>query len=159
MIARRWFLAVLLMASALPMAADPNLPPARWWRRPEVVERLGITDDQQARLDQIFRSNASDLIDLKAEVDKSAVELRGELDQAQLNRQNIQRVAARLNAARSKLFERELMMLVEMRAVLSDTQWNRMRTALDNMSGPMQQRGMRQPQMRRGPMGNPRKPQ
>jgi hypothetical protein len=77
------------------------------------------------------------------------VALRGELDQSQLNRANIQRIAAHLSEARARLFERELGMLVDMRAVLSDQQWNRMRTELDQLKEqPRQQmmpRKMRQP--------------
>ena len=30
-------------------AAD--LPPGKWWRRPEIVQKLELTEDQQNRLD------------------------------------------------------------------------------------------------------------
>jgi hypothetical protein len=42
------------------------------------------------------------------------------------------------------LFERELMMLVDMRSVLSETQWNRMRQMLERI----QERPLGQQQMR-----------
>ena len=66
-------------------------------------------------------------------MEKANLALRSELDAAQLNRQNIQRQAARLSEARARLFERELMMLVDMRAVLTDTQWNQMRRELERL--------------------------
>ena len=129
------FLAVLFATSAF-----AQLPPGKWWRRPEVAQRLELTEDQQSRLDGIFRGAANDLIDLKAELDKQSIALRGELDQPQLNRANIRQIAARLNEARSRKFERELMMLVDMRGVLNDMQWNQMRQAVDRMPNrPMQQ--------------------
>jgi len=100
-----------------------------------------LTDDQQSRLETIFRGNANDLIDLKAEVEKSNIALRGELDRPQLDRAAIRRIAVRLNDARARLFERELMMLVDMRSVLNDTQWNRLRSELDRINrGQQQQR-------------------
>jgi hypothetical protein len=125
------FAIVLMMAFAA--SAFAQLPAGKWWRRPEIIRQLGLAEDQQTRLDTVFRSAANDLIDLKAEVDKRTIELRGDLDQSQLNRASIQKVAERLNDARSRLFSRELSMLVDMRGVLTDDQWNRMRNSLDVM--------------------------
>jgi hypothetical protein len=48
------------------------------------------------------------------------------------------------------MFERELMLLVDMRSVLTETQWNRMRTALER-------REEQRPQMQGGPMRRPRR--
>src|SRR5512140_3808930 len=105
-------------------AADGNpLPPGKWWRRPEIVHQLALSTEQQSKLDTIFRESASQLIDLRGEVEKRAIDLRGELDQPQLNRQAMQRAAQRLSDARGRLFERELMMLYDMRHVLTADQW------------------------------------
>jgi len=134
---KRLAVAILFLATTV-MAAD--LPPGRWWRQPAIVQMLVLTDDQQSRLESIFRGNANDLIDLKAEVEKSNIALRGELDRPQLDRAAIRRVAVRLNDARARLFERELMMLVDMRSVLNDTQWNRLRSELDRVNRGQQQR-------------------
>jgi Spy/CpxP family protein refolding chaperone len=133
---KRLAFAILLFATSV-MAAE--LPPGRWWRQPAIVQMLALTDDQQSRLEGIFRGAANDLIDLKGEVEKSNIALRGELDRPQLDRAAIRRVAVRLNEARSRLFERELMMLVDMRSVLNDTQWNRLRNELDRLNRPQQQ--------------------
>lgn len=134
---KRLAVAILFLATTV-IAAD--LPPGRWWRQPAIVQMLVLTDDQQSRLESIFRGNANDLIDLKAEVEKSNIALRGELDRPQLDRAAIRRVAVRLNDARARLFERELMMLVDMRSVLNDTQWNRLRSELDRVNRGQQQR-------------------
>ncbi len=142
---RGWAVAAFALLLATSAFAGPDLPPGKWWRRPEIVQQLGITEDQQTRLENIFRGAAADLIDLKAEVDKQSVQLRGELDQPVLNRGNIQRIAAKLNEARGHLFERELMMLIDMRGVLTDQQWKQMRAELDRMGN--------QPAMPRQGMG------
>jgi heavy-metal resistance protein len=137
---RLFVIAFLLIASTV---SAQQLPPGRWWRAPRIVETLGLTDEQQTRLEAIFRGAANDLIDRKAEVEKQNVALRGELDQRQLNRQAIQQISARLSEARGRLFERELMMLVDMRGVLNEEQWTRLRDELDRMKqqqGPQQRR-------------------
>jgi Spy/CpxP family protein refolding chaperone len=138
---------ILLTLTTLFVAvgAFAQLPPGKWWRRPEIVQALNLSDEQQDRLEAIFRSSAIDLIDLKAEVDKAAIALRGELDRPQLDRAAIRRMATRLSEARGRLFDRELTMLVEMRSVLTDPQWNRMRNEIDRLERPPMQRQTQRP--------------
>ena len=131
--------AFLLAATS---AFSQQLPPGKWWRRPEIVQSLNLSNDQQDKLDEIFRAAASELIDLRAEVEKANIALRGELDRPQLDRVAIHRIATHLSDARAKLFDRELMMLVDMRGVLNDQQWNRMRNELNKLQ---QQRPMQRP--------------
>ena len=140
---------IALALLALGMTASAmDLPPGKWWRRPEVIQMLSLTEDQQNRLETISVKSANELIDLRGEVEKANVALRAELDQPQLNRDAIRRTAVHLNEARGRLFERELMMLVDMRAVLSETQWNRMRQTLERMPE-RQQMQQQRPNMRR----------
>ena len=127
---KRLLLAALVLVFATSAFAQ-NLPPGKWWRRPEIVQSLNLAEEQQNKLETIFRTASSDLIDLRGEVEKQNINLRGDLDQSQLDRATIRRDAQRLSDARTRLFERELMMLVDMRAVLTDDQWNRLRAELD----------------------------
>ena len=138
--------AVLLIAGST--LAQP-IPTGKWWRRPEIVEALNLSDEQQDRLETIFRASASDLIDFKAEIDKADIALRGELDRPQLDRAAIHRIATRLMEARGRMFDRELMMLVEMRGVLTDPQWNRLRNTLEKLQ--QQQRQAQRPMQRPRP--------
>lgn len=116
-----------------------NLPPGKWWRRPEIVQSLNLSEEQQNKLEAAFRTASNDLIDLRGEVEKQNIALRGDLDQSQLDRATIRRDAQRLSDARTRLFERELMMLVDMRAVLNDSQWDRMRSQLERFGAQQQQ--------------------
>ena len=141
---RRLFLAAALIACAA-IAQAQQLPPGKWWQRPEIVSELQLTTEQQERLDEVFRGAANDLIDAKAAVEKLQVAIRGELDRSQVRRAELQKIASQLSAARGRLFERELMMLVDMRGVLNDQQWTRIRGHLDRMQ-----------QQPRPPIGNRR---
>lgn len=129
--------AVALAGSAF---AQGNLPQGKWWRRPEIIQTLNLSEEQQDKIETIFRTASSDLIDLRGEVEKQNINLRGELDQQQLDRAAIRRDAQKLSDARGRLFERELAMLVDMRAVLNDAQWNRMRSGLLDRLGAQTQR-------------------
>ena len=135
-------LAALLLTTAV--AEAQQMPPGKWWRRDEVVRQLQLTIAQQEKLDAVFRDAADELIDAKAAVDKLHVALRGELDRPQMRRQELQRLAGQLSQARGKLFEREVLMLADMRGVLEPEQWARLRQFLDRM----QDRGQRRPEER-----------
>ena len=131
---------LLIVIAALACAAVANaqgqgMPPGKWWQRPEIIQELQLTNEQQDRLDAIFRGAANELIDAKADVEKLQVAIRGELDRTQVRKPELMRIAGQLSAARGKLFERELTMLVDMRAVLNDQQWTKMRQHLDRMQG------------------------
>lgn len=143
--------ALSLMAAA--GAQAQQMPPGKWWRRPELVRELQLNRGQQEKLDEVFRTHANDLIDTRADIEKIHVALRGELDRAQLRRSELQKLAAQLTAARGRLFERELMMLVDMRGVLEEEQWTKLRTILDRHEDRPRGDG---PPMQGGPGGRPR---
>ena len=134
------FAVLLLLVTASAFAQGPAFPPGKWWRKQEVVNQLALTKEQQSRLDEIFNATATQLVDLKAEVEKRTIELRNDLDRPQVTRQEVQKDAARLSDARAKLFEREILMLVDMRGVLSEDQWSKIREFMEDR----QQHGGRQ---------------
>ena len=159
---QRVLVAALLIAASFTLtsiAEAQQMPPGKWWRREEVARQLELTRDQQDKLDEVFRGAANELIDARGDVEKLQIALRGELDRVQLRRQELQRLAAQLTQARGKLFERELMMLADMRGILNDEQWNRLRTFLDRAQERMKpERGgnqQRRPQQRPMPRRRP----
>src|SRR3712207_1697074 len=94
---------IVVLAGASSFAQDA-LPPGKWWRQQRVVQHLELTTEQQQRLDGIFQQTAGELIDLRANVEKRSLALRYEMDQAQVNRQAVQRAATSLTDARARLF-------------------------------------------------------
>ena len=131
---KRIALAALLMLVASAALAQLNMPPGKWWRNPDIVRVLNLNEEQQDRLENISDTARIELIDLRGEVEKQSITLRMAIDRPQLDRDAIRQAAQKLNDARGRQFQRELMMLVDMRAVLTDVQWNRMRKVLDRMS-------------------------
>ena len=141
---KRVALAAALMLIASAALAQLNLPPGKWWRRPDVIQILNLSDEQQERLEHVFQSSAPDLIDARGEVEKQSIALRAALDRPQLDREQIRALAQRLNEARGRQFQRELAMLIDMRAVLTDIQWNRLRNQLDRLKEMQQERQQQQ---------------
>lgn len=126
---RRMVVLAAIVAGAMAAEAQHEMPQGRWWRRPAVAAKLELTREQQAKLDEVFQSAANELIDAKADVRKLQLALRTELEQPSVRRDEVRRLGSQLNAARGKLFDRELMMLVDMRGVLSEHQWTELQAA------------------------------
>lgn len=126
---KRFILAVAIVATAFATSAQP-MPQGKWWHRPELVRELQLTPDQQSKLDAAFNAAANDLIDAKANVEKMQIALRAELERPEIRRAQVQQIVARLNDARGRLFAREMMLLVDIRSILREPQWRRLR-ALD----------------------------
>lgn len=140
--------AIIAAFTVASMAVAADLPPGKWWKNPGIAQRLALQPDQQARLDTIFRDSANDLIDQRAEIEKLTIALRAELDQAALDRDQLRRLSSALSQARGRLFERELMMLVDMRGVLTEAQWGQLRAQIERRRG---ERGQQRPMQRKKP--------
>lgn len=116
-------LAALLGVSASARAQMPEIPPGKWWKRPVIVQKLALTADQQEKLEEIFAKNRRSFVDLKAEVDLKQIdveELMAKRDS------DPKKVAAALDAseqAKARLRKAMSMMVLDMRGVLTDRQW------------------------------------
>lgn len=153
---KRALLAIAVIACAATATMDvqgQGMPPGKWWQRPEIIQELQLTGEQQERLDEIFRGAANELIDARGAVEKLHVAIRGELDRPQVRKADLMRLADQLSDARGKLFARELGMLIDMRAVLNPQQWEKMRRHLDRMEERREDRPRQQPPMQPRPRG------
>ena len=134
-------LAGMLQAQNAP--ADPGPPPppharggrtmghhemGQWWKNPEVVSKLQLTDAQVAQLNQVFFDHKMRLIDYGADMEKQDLKLQSLLDADQPNESQVGAQVDQVLTARGKL-EREFTMLsLNLRKVLSLEQWRQLKT-------------------------------
>ncbi len=131
---RKALITIITFAILMPVGAfaqDRSLfPKGRWWRMPEVSKRLGLTVEQQRKFDSIFAERAKELIDLKASTEKHGIELRSRLETKDAAPDSVMDSAKDLGDARSRLFQKEVQMMLEMRAELTDDQWTKLQSAM-----------------------------
>ena len=111
-------------------------PPGRWWDDPDFVKKLGLSDDQQKKMDEIFNSSRLKLIDLFAAVQKeeAIMEPLVAADPPDENKllQQIDRVAQ----ARAELEKANARMLLGIRRQLSHEQWLKLKAERPPIHGP-----------------------
>lgn len=101
-------------------------PPGRWWMDPELVQKLGLTADQQKRIDALFQHNRLKLIDLSAEVQKQEAILEPLLEADHPDEAQVLAQIDRVAQARADLEKANARMLLGFRGVLTVEQWKKL---------------------------------
>jgi Spy/CpxP family protein refolding chaperone len=105
-------------------------PGGKWWKNSDLVQKVGITDAQIKKIEQIFQDFRLQLIDLNAALEKQELMLEplieaDQPDEAQVNAQ-IDKVAT----ARANLEKANTHMLLGIRRVLTTEQWKKLESQI-----------------------------
>jgi protein CpxP len=101
-------------------------PPGRWWTDPALVQRIGLTADQQKRIDTLFQQNRLKLIDLSAGVQKEEATLEPLLEADRPDESQVLAQIDRIAQARAELEKANARMLLGFRGVLTLDQWKKL---------------------------------
>jgi protein CpxP len=124
------------MAQGPPPLRRPNRPPmergfgggpsGRWWTDPALVQKLGLSADQQKRIDALFQQNRLKLIDLSAALEKEEAILEPLLEADRPEEAQVLSQIDRVAQARSELEKANARMLLGFRGVLTLEQWKKL---------------------------------
>jgi Spy/CpxP family protein refolding chaperone len=113
-----------------PVPAGP--PPAtrgfggKWWSNPEMIRQLGITAEQQKRMDDVLQQSRLKLIDLNATLEKEEVVMEGLMRGTQLDDAKILPAVDRIAQARAELEKANARLMLGLRHVLTPEQWEKL---------------------------------
>lgn len=111
-------------------------PPGRWWTDPALVQRLGLTPDQQKRIDTLFQQNRLKLIDQSAGLQKEEAILEPLLEADRPDESQVLAQIDRIAQARAELEKANARMLLGFRGVLTLDQWKRLQAEEPPRRGP-----------------------
>jgi protein CpxP len=98
-------------------------PHGRWWNNPEFAQKLGLTADQQKRMEAVFQQSRPSLMDLSATVRKEETAMEPLLAADQPDEGKILAQIDRVAQARAELEKANARMLLGLRRVLTPDQW------------------------------------
>ncbi|QNI37580.1 Spy/CpxP family protein refolding chaperone [Edaphobacter albus] len=101
-------------------------PPGMWWKNPDIVQKITLSQDQQKRMDDIFQQSRLQLIDLKANVEKQEVMLEPMLSANPPDTNKVLGQIDKVASARAELEKANAKMLLGIRGVLSADQWTKL---------------------------------
>jgi Spy/CpxP family protein refolding chaperone len=118
-------------------------PPGRWWDDPEFIKKLGLSDDQQKKMDEIFNTNRLKLIDLFAAVQKEEAIMEPLVAADPPDENKLLAQIDRVAQARAELEKANARMLLGIRRQLTHEQWLKLKAERPPMHGRMHGRGPR----------------
>ena len=101
-------------------------PPGRWWDNPEMAQKLGLTADQQKKMDEIFQQHRLKLIDLNASLQKEEAILEPLVESDQPEESKIVAQIDRVAQSRAELEKANARLLLGIRRVLNPDQWKKL---------------------------------
>ena len=119
------------LAGAMTIAASAwaqplEVPPGRWWERPRIAAELGLTDQQRTTLDTVALAHAKTMVDLKAEVEKSQLDLRAAADTEPFEAKRVREAFTAMQQRRARLEQERFELLLKVREVLTAEQWHKL---------------------------------
>jgi len=112
---------LLPVAMVLAAAGTASAQPFAWWKSEQFQRDLGLTADQSAQIDNVFRTTLPQLRETKEELDRLETTL-SRLIETDSDEGQVARHVDRVEAARGNLNKMRTMMLLHMRQVLTSDQ-------------------------------------
>jgi len=99
----------------------------RWWNNPQLAQQIGLTADQQKKMDDIMQQHRLKLIDLNAALQKQEAIMQPLMEADQPDEGKILAQIDAIAQARAELEKGNARMLLGIRQVLTPDQWKKLR--------------------------------
>jgi protein CpxP len=126
----------------------------RWWNDPKITQQIGLTADQQKKMDDIMQQHRLKLIDLNAALQKEEALMHPLIEADQPDENKILAQIDSIAQARAELEKANARMLLGIRQVMTPDQWTKLKALREEKKQEWGRdgRGMRG---ERGPGGPP----
>ena len=104
-------------------------PDGKWWTNPETAQRLGLSAEQQKKMDEVMQQNRVKLIDLRAALEKEEAAMEGFMRAPQPEDARVLPAIDRIAQARAELEKANARLMLAMRHVLTPEQWEKLHDA------------------------------
>ena len=99
----------------------------KWWKDSDLMKKLGVSDDQVAKIEKIFQDHRLQLIDLHADLEKQEAILEPLVEVDQPEESQVVAQIDKVAQARANLEKSDALMLLAIRRVLTVDQWKKLR--------------------------------
>jgi Spy/CpxP family protein refolding chaperone len=110
-----------------PLERALGVPGGKWWTRPEMAQKLGLTADQTKKMDDTFQQFRLKLIDLNASVQREETIMEPLVAAEQPDEAKIVAQIDKVAQARAELEKANARMLLGIRRLLTPEQWNKLK--------------------------------
>lgn len=101
-------------------------PHGPWWDNPEVAQKIGLTDEQKKKINDIIQQHRLKLVDLEATLKKEEIFMEPLVNADQPDEAKLLAQIDKVAQARAELEKANARMLLGVRRVLSADQWKKL---------------------------------
>jgi len=99
------------------------LPRGQWWNNPELAQKVNLSDKQLNQLQQIFRKNMSESIQVKGSIELLHFDLNSAFSEEKFDKAHAQKLLSQLLEKQMSQKKMRMHTLIDMRALLSKDQY------------------------------------
>jgi Spy/CpxP family protein refolding chaperone len=103
-------------------------PMGKWWTNSALVQKLGLNEAQVQKIEKIFQDHRTQLIDLRANVEKAEAVMQPLVEAEHPNEAQVTAQIDKIAQARANLEKSNAQMLLAIRQVLTVDQWKQLRS-------------------------------
>lgn len=96
-----------------------GIPSSKWWKRPDVAGKVGITEEEKEKLDNMYYKYRYLMIDLRSQVKKERLELEQLIDSKAFNDKACLDQFTKLQKAKNTVAAEKFRFLVQVRKLLN----------------------------------------
>jgi Spy/CpxP family protein refolding chaperone len=111
-------------------------PHGMWWKNPEIVAAIGLTTDQQKKVEDLFIQSRTQLIQLHATLETQQLQLEPVLDANPVDQPKALAAIDKIANTRADLEKANAKMLLGIRGVLTPEQWTKLQSQHPGGHGP-----------------------
>lgn len=108
------------------------MPPANWWRDPQISPAVNLSADQLTALDKIGKDQEDEIARLQRDIVVAARDVRQVVEGNEPSADDITAAGQRLRGIRDALFDRRIQMLAAERTLLTKQQWETLQQQIAN---------------------------
>lgn len=95
-----------------------GMPHGKWWKMPQAAEKLGLTQEEKEKLDEMYLEHRRQRVDLHARIQKERLELEELLDSETFDAKGCMARFERVQEAQNELAMERFKFLVQARELL-----------------------------------------
>lgn len=112
-----------------------GVPRGKWWNRTEIVQTVGITDEQVKKIENMYTAYRKDAVNLRAKMELVEIDLEQAMDAKEFNYDNAKKLVFKYNDYRSDLKKEKMVMLLNIRKMLTSEQFDKLKASRGDKKG------------------------
>ena len=110
------------------LVVGQDMPPGKWWKDPQVVEKLDLDDSQISKLDDTYLKSRRQLIKLKSAAESERLELEQIFDRKSIDDNAVKTQYQKVEEAQCALGAERFQFIMKVRKIIGYEKFNKLKT-------------------------------